>query len=94
MLGNSSSGLIEAGLFGLPTINVGGRQAGRERGPNVLDVENCVEMISAALARLGEVPKRAASYSPYGDGCAAPRIAQTLNAFAFDRRLLNKRLVA
>ncbi|PYM52461.1 MAG: UDP-N-acetylglucosamine 2-epimerase (hydrolyzing), partial [Candidatus Rokuibacteriota bacterium] len=39
MIGNSSSGLIEAPSFGLPVVNVGSRQRGRLRGANVIDVE-------------------------------------------------------
>ena len=39
LLGNSSSGIIEAASFALPAVNVGIRQRGRERGRNVLDAE-------------------------------------------------------
>lgn len=38
MVGNSSSGIIEAGSFNLPVVNIGDRQAGRVRGANVIDV--------------------------------------------------------
>ena len=57
MVGNSSSGVIEAGLFGLPVINVGDRQKGRERGGNVIDVPNDADAVGAALDRLGAVPR-------------------------------------
>ena len=40
-VGNSSSGIMEAGSFALPTVNVGLRQQGRERGMNVLDAAPC-----------------------------------------------------
>ncbi|MGB0571184.1 MAG: UDP-N-acetylglucosamine 2-epimerase [Alphaproteobacteria bacterium] len=78
MLGNSSSGIIEAGLFGLPAINVGDRQAGRLRGDNVTDVPNDAGAIAAALNRIESAPARLAGSSPYGDGASGPRIADIL----------------
>ena len=51
MVGNSSSGLIEAGSFGLPVVNVGNRQRGRVRGANVIDVGNERAAIAAAIRR-------------------------------------------
>lgn len=41
MVGNSSSGLIEAPSFELPVVNIGDRQRGRVRGKNVIDVPEC-----------------------------------------------------
>ena len=78
MLGNSSSGIIEAGLFGLPVINVGERQAGRERGANVTDVPNDADAVTAALDRLGPTPVRAKPGTPYGAGGAGPKVADVL----------------
>ncbi len=79
MAGNSSSGVIEAGMFGLPAINIGDRQKGRERGANVIDVPNDAAEIVAALDRLGPCPKRTVAGSPYGDGAAGPRVALVLD---------------
>ncbi len=76
MIGNSSSGVIEAGLFGLPVVDVGDRQKGRERGRNVIHADNSAEAVSRAMAaasRLGRIID-----CPYGDGQAAPRIAAAL----------------
>ncbi len=87
MVGNSSSGLIEAGLFGLPAVNVGDRQKGRERGVNVIDVANEAAAVGAALDRLGARPARCAPGSPYGDGNAGPRVAAVVSAVARDRHL-------
>ena len=78
MLGNSSSGIIEAGLFGLPVINVGARQGGRERGANVVDVPNRADAVIAALDRLGPMPARAAAATPYGSGGAGPKVADVI----------------
>ncbi len=49
MVGNSSSGLIEAPSFGLPVVNIGDRQRGRIRAANVIDVANRVSDIAAGI---------------------------------------------
>jgi UDP-hydrolysing UDP-N-acetyl-D-glucosamine 2-epimerase len=78
MVGNSSSGLIEAGIFGLPVINVGDRQKGRAAGVNVRhvpsDPREIVEVLKGVLATRNRFPEG----SPYGDGHSAARIAATL----------------
>jgi UDP-hydrolysing UDP-N-acetyl-D-glucosamine 2-epimerase len=94
MVGNSSSGLIEAPSFALPVVNVGSRQRGRLRGGNVVDVapsrDDIVRGIRTALApdlrrRLDGLP------NPYGDGRAASRIVTVLREVALDARLVQKR---
>lgn len=90
MIGNSSSGVIEAGLLGLPVINVGDRQKGRERGENVDDVGHDPADVIAALDRLGPDPARISCGSPYGDGRAAPRVADLLADTALSPDLLLK----
>jgi UDP-hydrolysing UDP-N-acetyl-D-glucosamine 2-epimerase len=93
MLGNSSSGIVEAGLFGLPVINVGDRQKGRERGRNVLDVRNDAEAIIQALDRLGSIPRRFAAGTPYGEGGAGPKVAEVLARLPARSVLLEKQSV-
>src|SRR6266850_3749376 len=94
MIGNSSSGLIEAPSFGLPVVNVGARQRGRLRGANVVDVEpsreDILRGIEAAQAPAFRARARAAA-NPYGDGRAAPRIVEVLRAIPIDARLVQKR---
>ena len=94
MVGNSSSGLIEAPSFALPVVNVGGRQQGRLRGANVVDVgpdrDEILRSVQTALApgfrrRLEGLP------NPYGDGHAAARIVKVLREVALDARLIQKR---
>ncbi|OGH69527.1 MAG: UDP-N-acetyl-D-glucosamine 2-epimerase, UDP-hydrolysing [Candidatus Magasanikbacteria bacterium RIFCSPHIGHO2_02_FULL_51_14] len=51
LVGNSSSGIHEAPSFGLPTVNIGSRQQHRERGNNVIDVENKKEDIISAIEK-------------------------------------------
>jgi UDP-hydrolysing UDP-N-acetyl-D-glucosamine 2-epimerase len=93
MIGNSSSGVIEASLFGLPVINVGRRQDGRERGANVRDVAaDAEEIVSAMDALAGR--RFAPAPSVYGDGEAAPRIAARLASLPPRDRLLDKRFDA
>lgn len=82
MIGNSSSGVIEAGLFGLPVIDVGDRQKGRERGANVSSVPATAQAVADALDILGAQPDRFPGGSPYGDGLAGPRIADALVTLA------------
>ncbi len=80
VLGNSSSGLIEAPLLGLPAVNVGDRQKGRLRGTNVLDAEPRGPSVAAALSRAisSEFRRGLDGTSPYGDGRSADRIARIL----------------
>lgn len=51
IIGNSSSGIIESGSFGLPVVNIGSRQAGRERGHNVADVNYDQNQIKRAIQK-------------------------------------------
>jgi UDP-hydrolysing UDP-N-acetyl-D-glucosamine 2-epimerase len=92
LVGNSSSGLIEAPLLRVPAINVGTRQAGRTRGDNVVDVPADAAAISAALERaLDPAFRRGLSgVSPYGEGSAAPRILDLLAEMRGHPRLMAK----
>jgi UDP-hydrolysing UDP-N-acetyl-D-glucosamine 2-epimerase len=96
MIGNSSSGLIEAPSFGLPVVNIGARQRGRLRGANVIDVEpergEILRGIEAAQTPAFRARAGAAA-NPYGDGHAAPRIVEVLRTVPLDARLVQKRFV-
>jgi UDP-hydrolysing UDP-N-acetyl-D-glucosamine 2-epimerase len=95
MVGNSSSGIIEAGSFGLPVVNIGTRQAGRIRGANVIDCNGDRWSILAALKRSVNPSFRAASRrvrNPYFRSGASERVAARLLAEDLkNRRLLRKR---
>lgn len=83
VIGNSSSGLIEAPAMGVPTVNIGPRQDGRLRAESVVDCENTVEDISRALSQgLSEdmKDKAAEQYLPYGSGNAAAAILVELKS--------------
>jgi UDP-hydrolysing UDP-N-acetyl-D-glucosamine 2-epimerase len=83
MVGNSSSGIIEAASFGLPVVNIGDRQRGRLHGANVIDVPCEQGAIIAAVKRSVSDEFRASIanlVNPYGDGRAASRIVDVLRS--------------
>ena len=94
LLGNSSSGIMEAASFAIPAVNVGIRQRGREHGRNVLDADATVESILACVATANDAGFRASLAgmdNPYGDGHAAERIAAVLASIPLGEELLIKR---
>ncbi len=94
LLGNSSSGIIEAASFGLPAVNVGIRQQGRERGPNVLDASpdapSILDRIRTARSE-GFRQSLQGMANLYGDGCASQRIVGVLTSLSLGEELLIKR---
>lgn len=94
MVGNSSSGIIEAASFKLPVVNIGTRQRGRVRGENVMDVGYRHEDIIESIKRACSADFRASlsqMMNPYGDGTAADKIITQLKEIVVDERLLVKR---
>jgi UDP-hydrolysing UDP-N-acetyl-D-glucosamine 2-epimerase len=90
VVGNSSSGLLEAPSLGKPSVNVGGRQDGRLRAASVTDCPPARAAITAAIeACWGRVYR--GIDNPYGDGHAAERIVRALRAVGDPRTLLKKR---
>ena len=94
MVGNSSSGIIEAASFKLPVVDIGNRQRGRIRAKNVIQV-NCVRSEIQAGIHQALSPQFRASLTdlvnPYGDGHAAEKIVTVLKEIAIDDKLLIKR---
>ncbi len=94
MVGNSSSGIIEAMTFGLPVVNIGTRQAGRMRSKNVIDVGyECDAIIHGVRQASAPEMKQSLVGQPnvYGDGTAAGRILARLKETPINGRLLTKR---
>lgn len=89
MIGNSSSGIIEAPTFGIPVVNVGDRQAMRERCANIIDTDYAPASIRAAVGRALKRGRRATD-NVYGDGRAGERIVGLLSTIALDATLLKK----
>jgi UDP-N-acetylglucosamine 2-epimerase (non-hydrolysing)/GDP/UDP-N,N'-diacetylbacillosamine 2-epimerase (hydrolysing) len=91
MIGNSSSGIMEAASFALPVVNVGMRQQGRERAANVIDAPADPDAIHAALAKALSAEFRNAltgMKNPYGNGTAAQTIARVLAEAPLDGLLI------
>lgn len=97
ILGNSSSGIMEAPALELPAVNVGRRQEGRERAASVIDVPPDPAAIEQAVGRAldpGFRSSLAGIVNPYGDGRAAERIADVLARSPLGEALLTKRAPA
>ena len=93
MIGNSSSGIMEAASFGLPVVNVGMRQQGRERGRNVVDAPGDATAVKTALARALNPAFRAGLQgmtNPYGTGTAATKIAHVLATVPLEGLLIKR----
>jgi UDP-hydrolysing UDP-N-acetyl-D-glucosamine 2-epimerase len=94
MIGNSSSGIMETGSFALPTVNVGMRQQGRERGRNIVDAEPNSTSILSAVQRARSAEFRASlrgMVNPYGEGTASQKIVDVLTSVPLTQELLLKR---
>lgn len=77
LVGNSSSGIREGAFIGTPVVNIGSRQAARERGSNVIDVAPVEAEIHDAIATQS-AHGCYATEDIYGDGRSGERIARTL----------------
>jgi len=77
LVGNSSVGIRECAFLGVPVVNIGTRQAGRQRGPNVMDTGYDAPGITAAI-RAQMAHGRYPSTATYGGGDAGAKIASEL----------------
>jgi len=94
MVGNSSSGIIEAASFELPVVNIGTRQSGRIVGPNVLNVNYDRDAIFAGIEKAVAPDFRVQLQglsNPYGLGNAAGKIIEVLKQTRLDDVLLMKK---
>ncbi|MBF0448775.1 MAG: UDP-N-acetylglucosamine 2-epimerase (hydrolyzing) [Magnetococcales bacterium] len=86
VVGNSSSGLIEAPFFGVPTVNVGQRQAGRLKAASVFDCSESTDSIRQTMDRaLAFGREKREVDSPYGRGNSAQLILQILRRSDFNQ---------
>jgi UDP-N-acetylglucosamine 2-epimerase (non-hydrolysing)/GDP/UDP-N,N'-diacetylbacillosamine 2-epimerase (hydrolysing) len=93
LIGNSSSGIMEAASFALPTVNIGLRQQGRERARNLIDAPAEAAAILRALNQALDPEFRKAlrgMENPYGDGTAAQTIARVLTTVPLDGLLIKQ----
>lgn len=89
MVGNSSSGIIEAATFGTPVVNIGSRQNLRQRNANVIDASASAEEIDAALEK-ALFSARSSTTNVYGDGNSGARIVSLLETVDLGPQLLKK----
>lgn len=95
IIGNSSSGLLEAPTFELPAVNIGRRQEGRFQGVNVINCEHHIDeiknSIKYALSDQFKL-KIQGMKNPYGDGKSSQRIIDVLKSIPIDENLLLKKI--
>lgn len=95
VVGNSSSGLLEAPTFKIPAVNIGRRQNGR---PQAINVVNCDykknEIVKSIRLACSNEFKRKMQYctNPYGDGASAKKIVSVLKNIEINDRLINKQM--
>lgn len=90
VIGNSSSGLIEAPSFGIPTINIGDRQRGRIQADSVINCEPLQKDIEKAIdyalsKKVQEISKRAVN--PYGDGNTSDKIIRIIKDYLLNSKI-------
>jgi GDP/UDP-N,N'-diacetylbacillosamine 2-epimerase (hydrolysing) len=95
VVGNSSSGIMEAPSFGKPAVNIGRRQNGRPQAANVVNVGNYKDEIVTAV-RLATSPdfiaRARVAQNPYGDGTASHKIVTLLKEIEINNKLLQKEM--
>ncbi|NBI07141.1 UDP-N-acetylglucosamine 2-epimerase [Senegalia massiliensis] len=90
VIGNSSSGLVEAPSFGVPTINIGDRQKGRIQSDSVInckpykdDIKNAIDL---ALTQEFKI-KAKNTINPYGDGNTSSKIVEIIKNFVINDKI-------
>ncbi|MHA6732230.1 UDP-N-acetylglucosamine 2-epimerase [Devosia sp. A369] len=89
LVGNSSSGIIEAASFGTPVVNIGSRQHLRQRNRNVIDTQPDSMAIASAIDQ-ARAMGRPPIDNVYGDGRTGVRIVNILETLELPGTLLNK----
>lgn len=96
MIGNSSSGIMEAPTFKLPAVNIGRRQIGRYQAPNVINVTNYDEndIFNAIEKAYSHDFRKTLSKieNPYGNSCASEKIINIIKNLDISTKLLNKNI--
>lgn len=88
IIGNSSSGIVEAPCFGIPTVNVGNRQKGRLKAESVIDCEPNRKSIAEAIQHARTKEFRELSYeavNPYGEGKTSELIINEIKSFLAEK---------
>ena len=90
LVGNSSSGIIEASYFNINVVDIGIRQKGREKGPNVINTNNNVESIKNSVERALKLKSKKSNI--YGHGNASKKIVKILEKIKLDKSLIQKQI--
>ncbi len=97
LVGNSSSGIIEASAIKKPVINLGNRQDGRERAGNVIDLPFDKNIIVNTIKKLREDKNSYFKYTNtkniYGEGNSAQKIVKVLENIKINQKLLKKHII-
>jgi UDP-hydrolysing UDP-N-acetyl-D-glucosamine 2-epimerase len=93
LIGNSSSGIIEASYFNIPVVNIGIRQDGRESGNNIINTNNSPNSITNGIKKaLRFKDKQFEMNKIYGNGKASKKIVKILESISIDKRLIQKQI--
>lgn len=90
IIGNSSSGLVEAPSFGIPTINIGDRQKGRMQADSVINCKPIKEDIEKAIdLAISDMFKKKAknAINPYGDGNTSSKIVEVIKSYLYENKI-------
>jgi UDP-hydrolysing UDP-N-acetyl-D-glucosamine 2-epimerase len=93
VIGNSSSGILEAPAIGTPTVNIGGRQRGRLRAVSIIDTDDSGDRIAEAIRHALTPEFRAVAarcVTPFGDGHAIERIKNVLVSHPIEKLLFKR----
>ena len=97
LIGNSSSGILEAPAMKLAAVNIGSRNVGREHGENVIFIKARKAEIIKAVKKVFDdknfQKKIQKSWNPYGDGKTSNRIVKVLEKVKIDKNLLRKKII-
>ena len=96
MIGNSSSGIVEAPSFSLPVVNIGNRQKGKIFSKNIIQCgHNKNEIVKAINKGISLKFKKQIKKinNPYGDARSGPRIAKILSNIKINEKLLKKKFI-
>ncbi|MBN1764503.1 MAG: UDP-N-acetylglucosamine 2-epimerase (hydrolyzing) [Sedimentisphaerales bacterium] len=93
LVGNSSSGIIEASYLNVDVINIGPRQYGRDRGENVIDIDYGRASVAQAIEKiLRRRNKKSRPSKIYGRGKSGEKIAEILAQIKLDQQLRQKKI--
>lgn len=92
LIGNSSSGMIEAGYFDIKVINIGNRQDQREHGANVVTINISKSILAKELGNSLKTRKSYKKLNVYGDGNAAKKIVNILETISINKELIQKQI--